>query len=246
MGAKTLAMITAMTFNEPRHSIDVSVVLPCRNEEESIGDCLQQIQNVFAKHNVKGEIIVSDSSTDNSTSIAFAAGACVVKHDTSGYGNAYLAGFKHARGRYIFGADPDGSYDFSEIPRFMEALRQGSDLVIGNRLKGTIKPNAMPWLHRYIGTPLLTQLVRIFFGIRLGDSQCGMRAWRTEALNELELTASGMEFASEMIVQAAKQKMRISELPIDYANRLGQSKLRTWRDGWRHLELILKIRFGRI
>ena len=225
-------------------SPDVSVVLPCRNEEAALKACLTQIKTVFLEHSIKGEIVVADSSTDTSPAIARAASVRLVQHTRDGYGAAYQEGFKAAQGKYLFGADPDGSYDFRELPRFIAELDAGADFVIGNRLKGQVESGAMPWLHRYIGTPVLSWLTRLLFGLKVGDSQCGMRAWRRDALESINATTPGMEYASEMIVKAQQQGLRIVELPIDYAARQGASKLNTWRDGWRHLWLLLRLRFS--
>ena len=219
------------------------MVLPCRNEEAALAACLDQIKAVFLEHDITGEIIVSDSSIDASPTIARAAGAVLVQHARDGYGAAYQEGFTVAQGNYLFGADPDGTYDFSEIPRFIAALERGADLVVGNRFAGHIALGAMPWLHRFVGTPVLTWLTRLLFGIRIGDSQCGMRAWRREALEQINATSPGMEYASEVIIKAKQAGLMIVELPIDYGPRRGESKLNTWRDGWRHLCLLFRLRF---
>lgn len=220
-------------------SPELSVVLPCRNEEESLGSCLQQIREVLEASNISAEIIVSDSSVDNSPQIARRFNVTLVKHDKEGYGMAYLEGFKAASGKYIFCADPDGSYDFAEIPRFLDCLRGGYDFVIGNRFKGRIARGAMPWLHRYIGNPVLSLIVKMFFGARISDTQCGMRALTKEALDKLRLKALGMEFASEMIIKAVQKRIKVKELPINYYQRIGKSKLKSFADGWRHLRFML-------
>lgn len=218
---------------------ETSVVLPCRNEEESLEVCILTIKEVFKECGIKGEILVSDSSTDRSAGIAQKMGVILVKHDREGYGAACLEGFQKARGKYIFLADADGSYDFLEIPRFLECLRGGYEFVIGNRFKGRIARGAMPWLHRYIGNPMLSSIVKIFFGARISDTQCGMRALTREALDGLRLKALGMEFASEMVIKAVKKKLKIKELSINYHKRHGKSKLRSFADGWRHLRFML-------
>ncbi len=220
-------------------SPELSVVLPCRNEEESLGSCLQQIKDVLDANNISAEIIVSDSSTDNSPQIARRFNVTLVKHDREGYGMAYLEGLKAASGKYIFCADPDGSYDFAEIPRFLECLRDGYDFVIGNRFEGKIARGAMPWLHRYIGNPVLSSIVKMFFVARISDTQCGMRALTKEALDKLRLKALGMEFASEMIIKAVQKRLKVKELPINYYQRFGKSKLKSFADGWRHLRFML-------
>ena len=218
---------------------ELSVILPCRNEEEAIEGCLQKINTVLASRRLNAEIIVSDSSTDSSPLIARGHNVILVKHDREGYGAACLEGFKKARGKYIFFADADGSYDFLEIPRFLECLRGGYEFVIGNRFKGQITRGAMPWLHRYIGNPMLSSIVKIFFGARISDTQCGMRALTKGALDKLRLKALGMEFASEMVIKAVQKRLKVKELPINYYQRLGKSKLKSFADGWRHLRFML-------
>lgn len=218
---------------------ELSIVLPCRNEEKALAACLATIKETLMKHNINGEIIVSDSSTDRSPEIAKKFKARLVKHDKVGYGRAYLEGFKVVRGKYIFLADPDGTYDFKEIPRFLSFLEQGYDFVIGNRFKRKIEKGAMPWHHRYIGNPMLSLLLRTFFRINLGDSHCGMRAITKKALKKLNLRTTGMEFASEMVIQSIKKKLKTKELPINYYKRKGPSKLKSFRDGWKHLRFML-------
>lgn len=220
-------------------SPELSVVLPCRNEEEALVSCLQQIRDVFEANNIRGEIILSDSSADSSPQIARRFDVTLVKHNKEGYGMAYLEGFKAATGKYIFCADPDGSYDFAEISRFLDCLRGGYDFIIGNRFEGRIAPGAMPWLHQYVGNPLFSLLLRIFFRMKISDVHCGMRALSREALDKLRLKTLGMEFASEMVIKAVKKKLKIKELPINYYTRRGKSKLRSFADGWRHLRFML-------
>lgn len=219
--------------------IELSVVLPCRNEEDSIAACITDIQKVFKDANINGEIIVSDSSSDASPDISRKLGAQVVKHDKVGYGRAYLEGFAAARGTYLFCADADGTYEFSEIPRFLNLLKQGNDFVIGNRFTGTMAPDAMPWHHRYIGNPILSFVTRRLFNTPVSDVHCGMRALKRACLPQLDLHTTGMEFASEMVVKAAQQNLKTVEVPINYQPRIGVSKLRSFRDGWRHLRLLL-------
>ncbi len=218
---------------------ELSVILPCRNESDALDGCLQSIKQVLKENNIQGEIIVSDSSTDSSPQIARNHKVKLIKHDKEGYGNAYLEGFKAAKGKYLFLADADGSYDFKEIPRFLKSLKQGSDLVIGNRLQGTIKKNAMPWHHRYLGNPLLSSTLRLFFKATVKDAHSGMRAIKRESLEKLNLKATGMEFASEMIIRAIKSDLKIKEFPIKYSPRIGESKLKPFSDGWRHLRFML-------
>lgn len=219
--------------------IELSVILPCRNEELAIGECIELVRNVFDKHKINGELIVSDSSQDGSAEIAKKLGANVVKHDKIGYGNALIEGFKHARGKYIFYADADGTYDFNEIPVFLKFLKQDYDLVVGNRFKGDIEKRAMPFLNKYVGNPLLSFVFRLFFKSQIEDVHSGMRAVSRDALNRLNLRTGGMELASEMIIKAVNKKMRIKEVPINYYKRKGYSKLRRFSDGWRHLRFML-------
>lgn len=223
----------------------VSIILPCRDEEEAIAHCLKEIRAVLPYLDCDAEIIVSDSSSDRSGEIAANLGAKVVSHGRVGYGAAYLEGFKAASGDHLFIADPDCTYRFSELPRFVAELRAGYDLVIGNRLAGTIESGAMPPLNRYFGTPALSWLCRILFKSPVGDINCGMRALTRHCWNRLGLQGLGMDFASEMVIKASREKLSIKELPIDYHCRRGQSKLRPFRDGVRHLKFIIShfIRF---
>lgn len=218
---------------------ELSVVLPCRNEEQALDYCLKQIEIVFQQHNINGEIIVSDSSSDSSPSIAKKFNTVLVKHDRLGYGAAYLEGFKVAKGEYLFLADADATYDFHEIPNFLEALKQGHDFVIGNRFLGTIEKGSMPWAHRFFGNPFLSSLLRLFFGSPVRDVHCGMRALSQNALVKMNLQTTGMEFASEMVIRSAKSNLKIKQLPISYYKRRGHSKLRPLADGWRHLRFML-------
>lgn len=222
-------------LNQPK----LSVILPCRDEEKALAGCLEKIKEVFLANQINGEIIVSDSSTDSSPQIARQFGVLLVKHDQAGYGLACRQGFAAASGRYLFLADADGSYDFGEIPKFLAQLEQGYDFVIGNRFGGKMEPGAMPALHRYFGNPILTFLTRLFFRVKIGDINCGLRALTKEALAQLNLQTTGMEFASEMVIKAAKKKLKIKELPINYYQRIGQSKLHSLADGWRHLRFML-------
>lgn len=222
---------------------NISIVLPCRNEQEALPFCLQQIKGVVLRHHLSAEVIVSDSSTDQSPQIAKQEHAGLVKHDLVGYGRAYLEGFKHAKGKYIFMADADCSYDFNEIPNFIQQLESGYDLVMGNRLSGNIEKNAMPWANQHIGTPLLSLMLRIFFGTKIKDSQSGMRAIRMESLKKLTLQTTGMEFASEMIIKAVQHNLKIKELPIHYYKRRGRSKLRPFQDTLAHIKLIVSCAF---
>jgi hypothetical protein len=217
----------------------VSVVIPCLNEAENITSCVERARLALEENAIVGEVVVADNgSEDDSVALAQAAGARVVHEPRRGYGSAYLAGFEAARGRYIVMADADLTYDFAEIPHFVERLVAGADMVIGDRMDN-IHPGAMPWLHRYVGNPVLTGLLNLFYRTGVKDAHCGMRAVRGEALERLDLRTTGMEFASEMVIRASKEGMRIDQLPITYHPRGGESKLSSFRDGWRHLRFLL-------
>jgi len=217
----------------------VSVVIPCLNEAANIQTCVRQALAVLEREGIRGEVIVADNaSEDGSSELASAAGARVVLEPRRGYGSAYLAGFAAARGEYIVMADADLTYDFDDIPRFVNALHGGAEMVIGDRMDN-IQPGAMPWLHRYVGNPLLTGLLNLFFRTGVKDAHCGMRALRRDVLPRLDLRTTGMEFASEMVIRAAKERLQIAEFPIEYHPRGGESKLSSFRDGWRHLRFLL-------
>jgi glycosyltransferase involved in cell wall biosynthesis len=220
----------------------VSVVLPSLNEEQTIGPCILAIQQAFQKHGISGEIIVSDSSTDRTPEIARSLGAVVVHPGERGYGNAYLAGFGRARGDFVVMGDADGTYDFSELPALVSPLSDGADLVIGSRFAGKMDPGSMTWLHRYIGNPLLTWLLNRIFHTQFTDTHSGYRAIRREALERLHLRSSGMEFASEMLVAANREHLRIEEVPIHYHPRKTPSNLHSFADGWRHVRFILLLK----
>lgn len=220
--------------------VEVSVVLPCLNEEQAVGAVVDRAWAGIAASGRAGEVVVVDNgSVDNSAEIAREHGARVVLEPRPGYGSAYLAGLAAARGEAIVMADADGSYDVGELRRFVDALEAGHDLVLGSRLRGTIHRGAMPWAHRWIGNPVLTALLNRLFRAHVSDALCGLRAVRRSALLRLELQAIGMEFASEMIVKAAKRGLSIAEIPIDYYPRTGESKLNSFRDGWRYLRFML-------
>jgi len=217
----------------------VSVVIPCLNEAENIKTCVNAALEAIVRMGVPGEVLVADNdSEDDSARLAEEAGARVIIERRRGYGSAYLAGFAAARGRYIVMADADLTYDFNEIPRFVAALEEGAEMVIGDRMDN-IKPGAMPWLHQYIGNPILTGLLNLFFRTGISDAHCGMRALRRDVLPRLDLRTTGMEFASEMVIRASKENLRIAEFPIEYHPRGGESKLSSFRDGWRHLRFLL-------
>ena len=219
--------------------LDVSVVIPCLNEAESIEACVGAARKALDRGDYRGEVLVVDNgSTDGSGELAAAAGARVVVEPRRGYGNAYLAGLAAARGRYIVMLDADMTYDAGELPRFVAALEDGGDMVLGDRMEG-IQPGAMPWLHRRVGNPVLTGLLNRLFGTEVNDAHCGMRAVRREVLPRLALRTSGMELASEMVIRAAKAGLDIRQFPIEYHPRQGESKLSTWSDGWRHLRFLL-------
>jgi glycosyltransferase involved in cell wall biosynthesis len=217
----------------------VSVVIPCLNEAENIEACVSAARQALGRMDVPGEIVVADNgSEDDSARLAEQAGARVVVERRRGYGSAYLAGFAASRGRYIVMADADLTYDFNEIPRFVAELEKGAEMVIGDRMDN-IQPGAMPWLHRYVGNPILTGLLNLFFRTGISDAHCGMRAVRSDVLTRLDLRTTGMEFASEMVIRASKEKLKIAEFPIEYHPRGGESKLSSFRDGWRHLRFLL-------
>ncbi len=217
----------------------VSVVIPCLNEAENIVSCVNAALEAIVRMGVPGEVVVADNdSEDDSARLAEQAGARVVVERRRGYGSAYMAGFAASRGRYIVMADADLTYDFSEIPRFVAELEAGAELVMGDRMDN-IQPGAMPWLHRYVGNPILTGLLNLFFRTGINDAHCGMRALRADVLPRLDLRTTGMEFASEMVIRASKENLRIAEFPIVYHPRGGESKLSSFRDGWRHLRFLL-------
>src|SRR4051794_8524927 len=219
--------------------LTLSVVIPCLNEEENITEVVGLARDVLLREGIAGEVIVADNASDDrSAELAAAAGARVVHEPRRGYGSAYLAGFAAARGKYIVMGDADLTYDFNEIPRFLEQLDAGADLVMGDRMDN-IQPGAMPWLHRYVGNPVLSGILNFFFKTGIRDAHCGMRGLRREALPAMDLRAPGMEFASEMVIRASKARLDIREFPIEYHPRGGESKLSSFRDGWRHLRFLL-------
>jgi len=238
-------MSEGFTLNQQHRNDDgpeVSVVLPCLNEAETLALCIEQIQAMFRAHSISGEIVVADNgSTDGSVEIAERLGVRVVRVPRKGYGSALMGGISAASGRYVVMGDADCSYEFGDVPRLLEKLRQGSDLVMGNRFLGGIKPGAMPPLHKYLGNPVLTWIGRLFFKAPCGDFHCGLRGFSKVAYELMDLRTTGMEFASEMVVKATLFKMRIDEVPTtlspDRRNR--PPHLRSWRDGWRHLRFLL-------
>jgi glycosyltransferase involved in cell wall biosynthesis len=217
----------------------VSVVIPCLNEAENIVACVTRARAVLAESGISGEVIVADNASDDgSAELAKDAGALVVHEPRRGYGSAYLAGFAAARGDYVVMADADLTYDWNEIPRFIAKLDDGAQLVMGDRMDN-IHPGAMPWLHRYVGNPILSGILNLFFRTGVRDAHCGMRAFRRDILPVLDLRTTGMEFASEMVIRASKERLDIRQIPIEYHPRGGESKLSSFRDGWRHLRFLL-------
>jgi len=224
--------------------IDISVVLPTLNEEKTISTCIEKIKKVFKEQKLNGEIIVSDSSTDKTPIIAKQKGAKVVYPKKKGYGRAYIEGFKHAKGKIIVMGDADNTYDFLEIPKLIKPIQEGkADFVFGSRLRGEIKKGAMPWHHKYIGNPVLTFIFNKVFNTNISDTHSGFRAFTKKAYNKLELRTTGMEFASELFIEAVRKGLRIAEVPITYYPRRGEpSKLSSFGDGWRHLRFMLLYR----
>lgn len=218
----------------------VSVVMPCLNEEKTVGLCVARALSAMDRAGVNGEVVVSDNgSSDDSVEVAEKAGAKIVKVKSRGYGSALLAGIRNARGKWIVMGDSDGTYDFRQIGKLIAPLNSGYDLVIGSRLTGLIKKGAMPTLNRFLGTPLLNLFLRLFYRLRVTDSQSGMRAFTKEAFDKLKLRTMGMEFASEMLIRARQKNLRIAEVPISYNRRIAPSKLSPFRDAWRHLRFML-------
>ncbi len=226
----------------PDEQVDLSVVMPCLNEAETIATCIKKIQDSFRRLNISGEIVVADNgSTDGSQKISADLGARVVHVENKGYGSALRGGIKEARGKFVIMGDADDSYDFSNIEPFVSKLREGYDLVMGNRFKGGIRPGAMPPLHRYFGNPLITAIGKIMFNSPVGDFNCGLRGFRKDAIMKLDLRTTGMEFASEMVVKSALHRIKTTEVPTPLFpdGRTGTPHLRSWRDGWRNLRFML-------
>lgn len=224
------------------HPIELTVLMPCLNEAETISICVVKARHFLERSGVAGEVLVADNgSTDGSQALAERAGARVVPVDRKGYGAALAGGIDAARGRFIIMGDADDSYDFLNLQKFVDALRDGADLVMGNRFQGGVAPGAMPPLHKYLGNPVLSFLGRLFFRIPVGDFHCGLRGFRAESIRGLGLQTSGMEFASEMVVKASLSRLKIVETPTTLSpdGRTRSPHLNTWRDGWRHLRFLL-------
>ncbi len=219
----------------------ISVVIPCLNEVQSVGKCVQKALAGIEKSGLTGEVVVSDNdSEDGSADAARAAGARVVHEPRRGYGSAYLRGFEAARGKYFVMGDADETYDFEDIPRFIAPLHEkGVDMVMGTRLKGEILPGAMPWSHRWIGNPILSGMLKLLFRTKISDSHCGMRSFTRDAYDRMGLRTTGMEFASEIVVNSLRNQLEIEEIPITYYPREGESKLQGFRDAWRHVRFML-------
>lgn len=224
--------------------VELSIVLPCLNEAETIAFCVTEAAGFLKRSGVKGEIVIGDNgSTDGSPDIATSLGARVVVIPIRGYGAAVSGAIRASRGKYVVMADSDGSYDLGNLEPFLERLRAGDDLVMGNRFLGGIQPSAMPFKNRYLGNPALSRIGRLLFKAPIGDFLCGLRGISRKAFIDLDLQTSGMEFASEMVVKSALKSKTITEVPIILRRdgRSHPSHLRPWRDGWRHLRLMLHV-----
>jgi glycosyltransferase involved in cell wall biosynthesis len=228
--------------NEQIPTLELSIIMPCLNEAETLATCIGKARDYLERHKIAGEVLIADNgSSDGSQEIATNSGARVVPIPERGYGSALRGGIAAAKGQYIIMGDADDSYDFTNLSPFLEKLRQGYDLVMGNRFQGGIKPGAMPVLHKYLGNPVLTWLGRLFFGSPCGDFHCGLRGFSKRAIEQLNLRTTGMEFASEMVVKASLYGLKITEVPTTLSpdGRSRPPHLKTWRDGWRHLRFLL-------
>jgi glycosyltransferase involved in cell wall biosynthesis len=231
-----------MNHSGTEHAVEVSIVMPCLNEAETLAICIRKARSMFAAHGIHGEVVVADNgSTDGSQHIALAEGARLEMVGEKGYGNALRGGIEAARGRFVMMGDADDSYDFSAAFPLIAKLREGYDLVMGNRFAGGVLPGAMPPLHRYLGNPVLSGIGRLFFKSPVADFHCGLRAFSRDAYDRMELRTTGMELASEMVVKASILQMRIAEVPVQLSpdGRSRPPHLRSWRDGWRHLRFLL-------
>ncbi|HEV3084111.1 MAG TPA: glycosyltransferase family 2 protein [Gemmataceae bacterium] len=238
----TLTPISASASGEPEGGIELSIVMPCLNEARTVGRCVDLALQSLKSMGIPGEVVVADNgSSDGSQELAVRHGARVIAVQRRGYGSALQAGIAAAHGKYIVMGDADDSYDFGRLEPFVEKLRGGHDLVMGNRFQGGIQPGAMPWLHRYIGNPVLSGILNLFFHSPIRDAHCGLRAFRKDAYDRLGLTTTGMEFASEMVVKACLQRQKIAEVPtiLRPDGRDRPPHLRSFRDGWRHLRFML-------
>jgi glycosyltransferase involved in cell wall biosynthesis len=239
---KVLVNYEATVLDNDPPALELTILMPCLNEIETLEVCIGKAKRFLDENLIHGEVVVSDNgSTDGSQELARRCGARVVDVPVRGYGAALIYGSRAASGKYIIMGDSDDSYDFSDLLAFVTDLRNGSELVMGNRFRGGIKPGAMPWLNRWLGTPVLSSLGRLFFGSPIGDFNCGLRGFSAEAFKKMDLRTPGMEFASEMIVKATLLKMKISEVPTTLSpdGRSRPPHLRRWRDGWRHLRFML-------
>ena len=230
-----------MNIPEPDSAVELTILMPCLNEAETLAVCITKAKSFLARSGVVGEVLISDNgSTDGSQEIATSLGARVTHAPQRGYGAALINGIETARGTYIIMADADDSYDFENLEPFVDRLRTGADLVMGNRFKGGIAPGAMPPLHKYLGNPVLSTIGQLFFRPNVGDFHCGLRGFNVERIRELGLQTTGMEFASEMVVKASLARYRIEEVPTTL-KKDGRSRpphLRSWHDGWRHLRFL--------
>ena len=239
-GAAASQMETGM--GQGAAPLELTILMPCLNEAETLGVCIEKAMGFFARSGISGEVLIADNgSSDGSQDIALGLGARVIHVPEKGYGAALIAGIAAAQGRYVIMGDSDDSYDFSALDPFITKLRDGYDLVMGNRFKGGIAPGAMPPLHRYLGNPVLSTIGRVFFGGPIRDFHCGLRGFSRVAIAALDLRAPGMEFASEMVVKATMRGLRITEVPTTLSpdGRSRPPHLRSWRDGWRHLRFLL-------
>ena len=236
------AELKSGSSGETSQTFEVSVVIPCLNEANSLQICIRKALDAFAKNGIHGEVVVADNgSTDGSIELAEAAGARVVRVRKGGYGSALQGGIIRSKGEFIVMGDADDSYDFSALPEFVRKWRDGYDVVMGNRFEGEIKPGAMPWHHKYIGNPGLTALLNVLFRTGIGDSHCGMRGFSRAVFDHMDLRSTGMEFASEFIIKASQLGVRIAEIPIVLSpdKRGRPPHLRSFHDGWRHLRFML-------